>query len=85
MKSIFNYLLDVHDDFGMSTTFPKEYKVVNVNDFDIKPKKDYLKRRIADREEDKRRLESARNNTLQYYDNKILEVQTEIERLKRET
>ena len=84
MGNIFNYLLDVHDDFGVSHTW-KGYQLVNPNDFDIKPKKDYLKRRIAEREEDKRRLESARNNTLQYYDNKILEVQTEIERLKRET
>ena len=79
-----NFLMGLDDDLGVSHTW-RGYQIVNPDDFDIKPKKDYLKRRIAEREEDKRRLESARNNTLQYYHNKILEVQTELERLKRET
>lgn len=77
-------MFGVDDDLGVSHTW-RGYELVNPNDFDIKPKKDYLKRKLAEREEDKRRIEGARNTMLQYYDSKILEIQTEIERLKKET
>jgi hypothetical protein len=86
MKHIFDYLLEVNDDFGMvSTTFPRTLRTVNTDEFDIVPKKSYLKRRLAEKEDELRRMEAMKESTLRYYDNRIVGIKTEIETLKGQT
>jgi len=74
----------VDDDMGISHTW-RNFKVVNTDEFDIKPKKDYLKRRLAEKEDELRRLESMKESMLRSYDIRITEIKTEIEKLKRDT
>ena len=86
MKNIFNYLLEVNDDFGMvSTTFPRTLRTVNTDEFDIVPKKSYLKRRLAEKEDELKRMEAMKESTLRYYDNRIMSIKTEIENLRGQT
>lgn len=78
-RYFFDYVFDVSDDLGIP------FKTINTDDFDIVPKKDYLKRRVKDKEEELRRTESARNNTMRYYDSIMEGIRREIEELKGKT
>jgi hypothetical protein len=80
-----NWILGmVDDDMGISHTW-RNFKVVNTDEYDIKPKKDYLKRRVAEKEDELRRLEGMKESMLRSYDSRIMEIKTDIERLKKET
>lgn len=74
----------VDDDMGISHTW-RNFKVVNTDEFDIKPKKDYLKRRLAEKEDELRRLESMKESMLRSYDTRIIGIKEDIEGLKKET
>ena len=78
-RCFFDYLFDVSDDLGIT------FKTVNTNDFDIVPKKSYLKRKLTEKEEELKRFEAARNNSLKYYESVIVKINAEIDELKRKT
>lgn len=74
------------DDMGLPRSGNwHTFKVVNTDDYEIRPKRDYLNRRIKEMEERVKELESTRDNTVRYYDGRIMEAKAEIERLKKET
>lgn len=78
-RYFFDYLFDVSDDLGVT------FKTVNTNDFEIVPKKGYLKRKLTEKEEELKRIEAARANSSQYYEFAITRLKTEIEELKGKT
>ena len=85
MKSIFNYLMEMDDDLGMGMKFPRVYRTVNTEEYDIVPKKSCLKRRLAEKEDELRRTEAMKESSLRYYDSRIEGIKTEIDNLRGQT
>ena len=74
MDRIFNFLMETDDDLGMGSRFPRVYRTVNTEEYDIVPKKSYVKRLIADKEESIKQLEA-----------RIEQIRNDISRLKEHT
>lgn len=61
------------------------HKWVNTEEYDIVPKKEFVKRQVKEKEEELRRIEAARDNSLRYYESTIGRINKQIEELKRKT
>lgn len=64
-------------------TLGPDLRVYNSNDFELKPKDGVIQRRITEKEEQIRRIESQKKLEMEGWDNRIKALREDIEHLKK--
>jgi hypothetical protein len=83
-SSVGDILKGLREPTWTITTFQGNLKTVNTDDYDIVPKKEKIERDLAAKEEEKKNLERIKEMELRRYDAQILNVNNEIEELKKQ-
>jgi predicted nucleic acid-binding Zn-ribbon protein len=77
------YRDEFFNEFIDTLTFHPNLKTYNPNEYELKLKDGVIEKRIKEREEQIRRLESQRDLEKAGWDNQIKQLQTDIEELKK--
>ena len=77
---------DLNDDLGMghNTNLTSKYKMVNTDEFELRPKKEYIEKQIKALEEELRRTQQSKEITLQRYFEEERRIQGKIDDKKKE-
>lgn len=85
--SITRYFFDsifADDDLGVSSTAQKRWKLVDTEQYDLKPKKEYYQRLVKQKEEELERLRRARDSMVAHYTAQESSLLSYIERIKKD-
>lgn len=83
MRKVFYYGDPFYDEFMDIFSFSPNLKVYNPNEYELKPKDGVIQRRITEKEEQMRRIESQKKLEMEGWDNRIQILKDEIDSLKK--
>lgn len=77
---------EVNDDFGFGwrTDISNKYKLVNTDEFDLRPKKEYIEKQLAALEEELRMTQRTKDIAMQRYLDEEKRIQGRIEEKRKE-